>query len=122
MVVCLVRKLANCLDGVDVSPYGVGDIVDFPERQARLLLAEGWAVVDRRRESLPLTGGERRVERTLSRAPEEWATTADTSTRPAQDESVPNLHYDDCEEREARVATTLNQHRAERQTKRPPER
>jgi hypothetical protein len=43
MKVRLTRKLAEQLDGVDVSPYEVGDILDVSQREAELLIAEGWA-------------------------------------------------------------------------------
>jgi hypothetical protein len=114
MLVCLVRKLADCVDGVDVSPYGVGDLIDLPERHAHLLLTEGWAVIDRRRESLPLAGRERRFRRNWSSAPERLATAADRSGQRAHDDHPPNLQYDDCEEREARVITTVDEHRTRR--------
>jgi hypothetical protein len=115
MLVCLVRKLADCIDGVDVAPYGIGDEIDLPERQARLLLAEGWVVVDRRSQTLPLPGRERRLRRKWSTAREPLATAADTPRqRAAQDDKPPNVQYDDCEERESRVAATIDHHRGER--------
>jgi hypothetical protein len=114
MLVCLVRKLADCIDGVDVAPYRIGDVIDLPERQAELLLAEGWGVVDRRKGTLPFAGRERRFRRNWSRRPEPVATAADRAIRPAQDGNPPNLRYDDCEERESRIGTTIDQHRAER--------
>src|SRR5689334_19873633 len=43
MRVELVRKLANYLDGIDVSEYKQGDIIDLPWRDAELLIAERWA-------------------------------------------------------------------------------
>jgi hypothetical protein len=44
MHVRLIRKLADQLDGVDVSQHREGDVVDLPVHDAALLLAEGWAV------------------------------------------------------------------------------
>ena len=44
MKVRLTRKLADCIDGVDVAAYSVGDLLDLPAGDARLLLAEEWAV------------------------------------------------------------------------------
>jgi hypothetical protein len=44
MRIRLTRKLADCLDGVDLSHYSVGDVLDLPGREAHLLIAEGWAV------------------------------------------------------------------------------
>jgi hypothetical protein len=48
MKVRLTRKLAQEMDGIDVSNYDVGDIIDLPERKGRMLVAEGWAVEERR--------------------------------------------------------------------------
>lgn len=41
----LVRKLADVLNGVDLSTVRVGDCVDVRARDARMLIAEGWAEV-----------------------------------------------------------------------------
>jgi hypothetical protein len=43
MRVKLTRKLADYLDGIDVSAYSVGDVLDLSPTEARLLSAEGWA-------------------------------------------------------------------------------
>src|SRR5262245_58223736 len=40
----LVRKLADTIDGVDISTYAVGDVIDVDRDEARLLIAEKWAV------------------------------------------------------------------------------
>jgi len=40
----LTRKLAECIDGIDLSEVRPGDIIDVPAREAALLLAERWAV------------------------------------------------------------------------------
>ena len=57
----LTRKLADWLDGVDVSNHQMGDVIDLPPREANVLMAEGWVVRDRRTESV--------VARTLERRP-----------------------------------------------------
>jgi hypothetical protein len=44
MQIQLVRKLANYLDGIDVSAYRQGDVLELPRREAELLIAERWAV------------------------------------------------------------------------------
>lgn len=50
MVIRLTRKLADMLDGIDVSAYRVGQALHLPWREARLLIAEGWAeLIERRR-------------------------------------------------------------------------
>ncbi len=36
------------MNGVDLSNHDVGDVIDLPVRKARLLVAEGWAIEDRR--------------------------------------------------------------------------
>jgi len=44
MRVTLTRKLADYLDGIDLSEYRVGDVLDLPEHDGELLIAEQWAV------------------------------------------------------------------------------
>lgn len=44
----LTRKLADVIDGVDLSNHEVGDLIDLPDRKARLLLGEEWAISERR--------------------------------------------------------------------------
>ena len=39
----LTRKYAEKIDGVDLSKNQVGDLMDLPTRDARMLIAEGWA-------------------------------------------------------------------------------
>ena len=48
MRVWLKRKLAECIDGVDLSDYCVGDTLELSTRDACLLVAEEWAAPDRR--------------------------------------------------------------------------
>jgi len=38
----LTRKLAEFLDGVDLSAHSVGDVLRLTPREAELLIAEGW--------------------------------------------------------------------------------
>ena len=47
------RKLASEIDGVDLSDNKVGDIIDLPPGEARLLVAEGWAIAERRLGGFP---------------------------------------------------------------------
>jgi hypothetical protein len=49
MKIVLTRKLADHIDGVDVSESQVGDVLELPPAQANLLVAEEWAVLERRR-------------------------------------------------------------------------
>ena len=44
----LVKKFADEVDGVDLRGHSVGDALDLPPRQAGLLLAEQWALPERR--------------------------------------------------------------------------
>jgi hypothetical protein len=44
----LTRKLAEKIDGVNLKSHHVGDVLELPTRDARLLLAEEWARPDRR--------------------------------------------------------------------------
>jgi len=39
----LTKKLAEAIDGIDLSARRVGDVVDLPKHDAEILLAEGWA-------------------------------------------------------------------------------
>ena len=50
MRVRLTRKLADEVDGIDLSHDHVGDIIDLSMREAGTLIAEGWAERDRRGE------------------------------------------------------------------------
>jgi hypothetical protein len=50
VVIRLTRKLADVIDGIDISPYRVGQVLNLPFRAATLLIAEGWAeLIERRR-------------------------------------------------------------------------
>lgn len=44
MRVRLTRKLAERIDGIDLSGRSVGDVLDLPDREALCLIAEGWAL------------------------------------------------------------------------------
>ena len=48
MRVRLTRKLAQEIDGVDLTNYEVGDVLDLPDAKAKSLLAEEWAEPERR--------------------------------------------------------------------------
>lgn len=65
----LVRKLADRLDGVDVSNQREGDVLDLPGRDAELLVGEGWAV--------PIRGTSR--EARVTSAAHHYAVAADRS-------------------------------------------
>ena len=58
MLVRLVRKLADNLDGIDVSGRHEGEVLDLTAERAALLIAEQWAV--------PVRSRERRKASTLS--------------------------------------------------------
>jgi hypothetical protein len=60
MKVVLMRKLAERMDGVDVARCEVGDVLDLPPQEAGALVAEHWAIPDRRRSHGPPPGRERR--------------------------------------------------------------
>jgi hypothetical protein len=40
----ITRKFADFIDGVDLSARRVGDVIHVPAQEAKLLLAEQWAV------------------------------------------------------------------------------
>ena len=61
MRVRLIKKLAECLDGVDLTRRHVGDALNLPAREAQLLIAEQWATpAERRRTIMSRSGNERR--------------------------------------------------------------
>jgi hypothetical protein len=41
----LIKKLARFLNGVDLDKLRVGEPIELPSQIARMLLAEGWAVL-----------------------------------------------------------------------------
>ncbi len=43
MQIRLTHKFADAIDGVDLSRRSVGDLIDLPQHDADLLIAEGWA-------------------------------------------------------------------------------
>ncbi len=61
--VLLTRKLAECLNGIDLSLHSVGDVLTVTRHQAELLIAEGWALPGAEGAKAPrlgLTVGQRR--------------------------------------------------------------
>ena len=59
MRVWLTRKFADQIDGVNLQGCEVGDVLDLPHSEARLLLAEEWALPDRRALIRPLQAPEK---------------------------------------------------------------
>ena len=53
MRVRLTRKFADTIDGVDLRGHEVDEVFDVPTRDARLLVAEEWAIAERRSADLP---------------------------------------------------------------------
>jgi hypothetical protein len=60
MKVRLSRVLAGYLDGIDVRNRRAGDVLDLPDAEAQLLIAEQWAIPERRSTDRPPPGAERR--------------------------------------------------------------
>lgn len=56
MRIRLTRKFAELIDGIDLSRRRVGDVIDIPIHDARMLIAEGWAVPDDSRASRAVHG------------------------------------------------------------------
>jgi hypothetical protein len=54
MKVWLTRKYAERIDGVDLSGRQIGDRIDLPQIEGQLLVAEQWALPDRRTTSTPV--------------------------------------------------------------------
>jgi hypothetical protein len=48
MRVRLTRKLAAYIDGVDLRGHEVDEVLDLSPEDARLLMAEEWAILERR--------------------------------------------------------------------------
>jgi hypothetical protein len=48
MRLLLTRKFADEIDGVDLKTHQVGDVIDLPLPEGRLLIAEEWAIPERR--------------------------------------------------------------------------
>ena len=68
MRVVLLRKIAEeSMDGVDVRDCHVGDVLDLAPADADLLVAEKWAIRDRRRE-LNLVGRAGSADRRTAKA------------------------------------------------------
>jgi hypothetical protein len=44
----LTRKLADEIDGVNLHDHDVGDVLELPQTESYLLLAEKWALPERR--------------------------------------------------------------------------
>lgn len=56
MRVRLVKKLAEQIDGIDLTSHRVGDFLLVSQRAAALLIAEGWAEPAERRIARTLPG------------------------------------------------------------------
>ena len=57
MRVRLVKKLAEQIDGIDLTRHRVGDFLLVSQRAAALLIAEGWAeLAERRRTARAMAG------------------------------------------------------------------
>ncbi len=61
MKVRLIRKHAECIDDVDLSSHRVGDVLELHESQGALLVAEKWAIPERRERAQP-TASRRRAD------------------------------------------------------------
>jgi hypothetical protein len=53
MRVLLTKKLANHIDGVDISAHKVGEVFEVSPKEGHLLIAEQWAIPDRRATQRP---------------------------------------------------------------------
>ena len=61
-------KLAEALNGLDLRPFAVGEVVDLHDSVARMLIAEGWAEVAA--VNVPATADDRPPRRRRVRKPE----------------------------------------------------
>lgn len=62
MKVRLKKKYAEHIDGVDLSGCNPGDVVDLPAEKARLVVAEEWAILERREHPPDPNSPHRRTE------------------------------------------------------------
>jgi hypothetical protein len=53
MKVRLTRKHAERIDGIDLRDHKTGDVFDLPADEARMIVAEEWAVPERRELCMP---------------------------------------------------------------------
>lgn len=61
MKVRLTKRLANMIDGINLDGLAPGDVLNLPEHDALVLVAEQWAIPERREQSgAPPPGIERR--------------------------------------------------------------
>jgi len=67
----LTRKLAPCVDGIDLSSHEVGDVFDLPPEQAWLVIAENWAIPERRMSQNSSSEHRRRVGDQLPDPPDD---------------------------------------------------
>ena len=67
MKVRLTRKHAEQIDGIDLSGHEVGDTLDLPTDQARLIVAEDWAHHDRRSHSVATEHKRRADDRSVTK-------------------------------------------------------
>jgi len=59
MKVRLTRKLAERIDGIDLHGCKAGDVLDLAPREADLIVAEEWAIPERRERCVPTTSRRR---------------------------------------------------------------
>ena len=77
MRIRLTRKLADYLDGIDLSAYRPGDVISMSPWQMRLLIAEGWA---------------ERISDDVRSVPSNFAVAAEMTTRRVIDQLHRALH------------------------------
>ena len=61
MKVRLTKKLAEQLDGIDVSDRQEGDVLDLSAHDAAMLVEERWAIPERRERAVRVQGDDRRA-------------------------------------------------------------
>lgn len=48
MKVRLTKKYAEAIDGIDLRGHEPGDLLDLSPREAKMIVAEEWAILERR--------------------------------------------------------------------------
>lgn len=70
MRVRLTKRFAKVIDGVNLNGHMPGDVLNLPDRDAQILLAEQWAILERREQTGEPPGPERRRQNSPGSPPD----------------------------------------------------
>lgn len=77
MKVRLTKRLAAEIDGIDLHDHQPGDLLNLSDREASLLVAEQWAIPERREQSGEPPGPERRATHSSGCTPSDQTSSDD---------------------------------------------